>query len=196
MRIRKIREWCAELERKRAGQEGVATKESPGWGLFPVLAGIVKLGEAVENGVFDDLFIPMQAADQFERDLAETAIQLMKFCESHAIDLPSGVHRLLTEPTDLSRAPDFDVTEDDVLDILMNDVCYPVFVLWGQLFEREDPELITCLGGYAMLSLLRLAEQLDFDLEAAIDRRLACEEPRPKAVDDGKEVSAVCIGAD
>jgi hypothetical protein len=181
MWITEIKNWCAEVHRVHAEQGTAGTEESLPTDLFAVLSRIVTLAKAVQNGVFDDLFIPMPAADQFECDLAETTIQLMKFCASYDIDLPSGVHRLLTEPTDLSRAPAFDVTEDDGLDILMNDVCYPVFVLWGQLFTREDPELITCLGAYALLSLLRYAEQMDFDLPAAIESTLALDRTAERA---------------
>jgi hypothetical protein len=177
----RIKEWCAEVQRVHAGQGTVAAEESLPAELFALLSRIVKLGEAVQHGVFDELFIPMSAADQFERDLAGTAIQLMTFCECYKIDLPSGVRRLRTEPTDRSREPGFDVTEDHVLDILMNDVCYPVFVLWGQLLKREDPDLAACLGGYAMLSLLRFAEQMDFALPATIDAQLAMDQPAPRA---------------
>jgi hypothetical protein len=169
----RIKEWCAVLEPKRVEHERVATKEGLAAALFPVLAGIVKLAEAVQNGVFDDLFIPMRLAEQFERDLADTVIRIFAFCLDGKVDLQAGIDRVLDDPTWCVGPPDFDVTEEDMVEILMNHVAYPAFVVWGEVLKNEDPEGIRRFAGYMVLSLFRLADQMDFRLAAAIDSQLA-----------------------
>ena len=168
-----ITKWYADLDRKRAERGGVATRETLAAALLPVLAGIVKLGEAVENGVFADLFIPMPLAEQFERDLADTVIRIFEFCRDGKIDLQAGIDRVLDDPTSVVGPPDFEIPEDDMVEILMSDVAYPGFILWGEVLRNEDPEVIRRFAGYMVLSLFRLADQMDFELAAAIDAKLA-----------------------